>query len=160
MIKGTGKLIFSNKRVLNGQFTRFSHEISPGDHLLLSKKISIRVDQVLSDTQLKLKEELSEEAIFKLIQSGQFKIMPRVDQMVLFEKVNERLKLGECLVIFPEGGSHDRSEMLPLKGGTETIKNNNQLVFIAGFAMMALGAMAENEDLDLKIIPIGNIYIY
>ncbi|CAO3696947.1 unnamed protein product [Rhizopus stolonifer] len=145
VIKGTGKLIFDSKRVLNGQFTRFNQEISPGDHLLLSKKISIRVDQVLSDTQLKLKEELSEEAIFRLNQSGQFKIMPRVDQTVLFEKVNERLKLGECLVIFPEGGSHDRSEMLPLK---------------AGFAMMALGAMAENKDLDLKIIPIGLNYFH
>lgn len=44
--------------------------------------------------------------------------------------------------IFPEGGSHDRTELLPLK---------------AGVCIMALGAMA-NYNLNVKIVTLGLNY--
>lgn len=45
-----------------------------------------------------------------------FKNAPKVDQSKVYDKVFKALSLGGCVGIFPEGGSHDRTELLPLKG--------------------------------------------
>ena len=45
-----------------------------------------------------------------------FKVAPKVDQAKVYDKVFEALSIGGCVGIFPEGGSHDRTELLPLKG--------------------------------------------
>lgn len=45
-----------------------------------------------------------------------FKTAPKVDQTKVYDAVFERLNAGGCVGIFPEGGSHDRTELLPLKG--------------------------------------------
>ena len=44
-----------------------------------------------------------------------FKVAPKVDQTEIYDAVFERLMSGGCIGIFPEGGSHDRTELLPLK---------------------------------------------
>ena len=74
-----------------------------------------------------------------------FSVAPHVDQSKVYESVFTRLKEGGCIGIFPEGGSHDRTELLPLK---------------AGVAIMALGALAENPDCGVKIIPVGMNYFH
>ena len=43
------------------------------------------------------------------------------------------------------GGSHDRSDLLPLKAGVST---------------MALGAMANNPNVKVKIVPVGLSYFH
>lgn len=45
-----------------------------------------------------------------------FKIAPKVDQSKVYDAVFKLLGRGGCVGIFPEGGSHDRTELLPLKG--------------------------------------------
>lgn len=45
-----------------------------------------------------------------------YKTAPKVDQSKVYDAVFERLQAGGCVGIFPEGGSHDRTELLPLKG--------------------------------------------
>lgn len=45
-----------------------------------------------------------------------FKTAPKVDQTKVYDAVFQRLEAGGCVGIFPEGGSHDRTELLPLKG--------------------------------------------
>lgn len=45
-----------------------------------------------------------------------YKTAPKVDQTEVYNAVFERLNAGGCIGIFPEGGSHDRTELLPLKG--------------------------------------------
>jgi len=49
-------------------------------------------------------------------QGTPFKIAPKVDQTKVYDAVFEKLNQGGCVGIFPEGGSHDRTELLPLKG--------------------------------------------
>lgn len=49
-------------------------------------------------------------------QGTSFKAAPKVDQTEVYDAVFERLEKGGCVGIFPEGGSHDRPELLPLKG--------------------------------------------
>ena len=45
-----------------------------------------------------------------------FSIAPKVDQTGVYNAVFEHLNQRGCVGIFPEGGSHDRTELLPLKG--------------------------------------------
>lgn len=45
-----------------------------------------------------------------------FKVAPHIDQTKVYNAVFDRLNSGGCVGIFPEGGSHDRTDLLPLKG--------------------------------------------
>ncbi|TPX10175.1 uncharacterized protein E0L32_001372 [Thyridium curvatum] len=74
-----------------------------------------------------------------------FKLAPHIDQTKVYHAVFNRLKGGGCVGIFPEGGSHDRTGLLPLK---------------AGVAIMALGTLAEAPDCGLKIVPVGMNYFH
>ena len=76
---------------------------------------------------------------------SRFKVAPRVDQTQVYDTVFQDLNRGGCIGIFPEGGSHDRPDLLPLK---------------AGVAIMALGALAANPDCGVKIIPCGMNYFH
>lgn len=116
--KGKGQLVVNatSHFILNGQDTDFVSQVSPRDTIVLSKTMSFEVQEVISATEIKLKKELTSEAIEHISHSPAYKVIPHVDQHVLYEKVHEKLNEGESIVIFPEGGSHDRSEMLPLKG--------------------------------------------
>ncbi|KAA8648706.1 putative glycerol-3-phosphate acyltransferase Sct1 [Aspergillus tanneri] len=78
-------------------------------------------------------------------EGSKFKVSPHVDQTAVYEAVFARLNAGGCVGIFPEGGSHDRTELLPLK---------------AGVALMALGTLADNPDCGLKIVPCGMNYFH
>lgn len=60
----------------------------------------------------------------------------------MYESVWQTLKEEKMICIFPEGGSHDRTDLLPLK---------------AGVCIMALGAMAK-YNLNVKIVTIGLNY--
>ncbi|KAJ5833876.1 acyltransferase [Penicillium riverlandense] len=74
-----------------------------------------------------------------------FKIAPHVDQSQMFDAVYKELSNGGCIGIFPEGGSHDRSNLLPLK---------------AGAALMSLGALARDPGCGLSIVPCGMNYFH
>ncbi|OAX83521.1 hypothetical protein ACJ72_02115 [Emergomyces africanus] len=76
---------------------------------------------------------------------SKFKVAPHVDQTGVYKAVFQTLNAGGCVGIFPEGGSHDRPNLLPLK---------------AGVALMALGALAENPDCGVKIVPCGMNYFH
>ncbi|EFX01016.1 glycerol-3-phosphate acyltransferase [Grosmannia clavigera kw1407] len=78
-------------------------------------------------------------------QGTKFKLAAHIDQTKVYHAVFNRLRNGGCVGIFPEGGSHDRTGMLPLK---------------AGVAIMALGALAESPDCDLRIMPVGMNYFH
>lgn len=78
-------------------------------------------------------------------QGTPYKLAPRIDQTKVYEAVFNRLRNGGCVGIFPEGGSHDRTGLLPIK---------------AGVAIMALGAMADSPNIDLKIVPVGMNYFH
>ncbi|KAI9011720.1 hypothetical protein DFJ74DRAFT_308101 [Hyaloraphidium curvatum] len=72
-----------------------------------------------------------------------FRVIPHLDQNAVYSAVHERLGNGGAVGIFPEGGSHDQPELLPLK---------------AGVIVMALGAMVQQPDLDVKLVPVGLHY--
>jgi len=92
-------------------------------------------------TEEEVKKRMQEEEF----QGTPFKVAPKIDQTKVYDAVFEKLNEGGCIGIFPEGGSHDRTELLPIK---------------AGVAIMALGALAANPDCGVKIIPCGMNYFH
>lgn len=59
---------------------------------------------------------------------SKFKAAPHVDQSAVYDAVFGRLLGGGCIGIFPEGGSHDRSDLLPLKRNLPPISIQNRAV--------------------------------
>ena len=74
-----------------------------------------------------------------------FSVAPHVNQSAVYNAVFKKVHEGGCIGIFPEGGSHDRTELLPLK---------------AGLAIMALGSLAEDPDCGVTIVPVGMNYFH
>ena len=150
---GVGKLQVLTKTMINGVGTQFKKDIIAGDTLkFLGTEVSNintnsyqipeqLVESVVSDTELIVKAP----GIigFDISQEFNFKVIPKLDQTHVYEAVIERLIKGQSLGIFPEGGSHDRTELLPIK---------------AGVSLMALGAMARDPKCQISIVACGLKY--
>ncbi|KAI9269048.1 hypothetical protein BDA99DRAFT_503349 [Phascolomyces articulosus] len=151
--KGKGRVTILNPKTeslrLVGIDTQFMTQIQSGYSIVLPGNAGkLPVAKVISDTEIELKSEVREEKALKMLTSAEgtaYKCLPHVDQEEVYERVYAELNNGECITIFPEGGSHDRAEMLPLK---------------AGVTIMALGAMAKYPGLDVKIVPCGLNYFH
>ncbi|KAG5458038.1 MAG: hypothetical protein BJ554DRAFT_1819 [Olpidium bornovanus] len=133
-----------------GVGTAFREQLSERDSIALPKNLgSAEIFEIISDTELVLKKDLTKDLqVLEVLTSSEgsaYKCLPYIDQGDMYRTVYDRLNAGECVGIFPEGGSHDRYEMLPLK---------------AGVCIMALGAMAEHPGLDVKIVPCGLNYLH
>lgn len=71
-----------------------------------------------------------------------YDILKHVDLHAMFEKVLDKLATGGVFGIFPEGGSHDRTDLLPLK---------------VGVALIAYSAL-ERDGVSVPIVPVGLNY--
>jgi len=150
--------------LLQGVGTDFKNgEFQVGGLIVLPKignqTPSTEIAEILSPTELKLKKPFKTPEALEMLtgssppgepESGDskgttFKVAPYVDQSKVYEEVFNELSAGGCIGIFPEGGSHDRSDLLPLK---------------AGVAIMALGALAKNPECGVRIIPVGMNYFH
>ena len=129
---------------------------------------STEIAEIISRTEIRLKKPFkTKEALESLTGTGSasgsgtpggnageqqvesrgcsFRVAPYVDQTKVYNAVFDDLEAGGCIGMFPEGGSHDRPDLLPLK---------------AGVAIMALGAEARHPGCGVKIIPIGMNYFH
>ncbi|KAF2720368.1 hypothetical protein K431DRAFT_285852 [Polychaeton citri CBS 116435] len=128
-----------------------------------SESANAEIAEIRGPTEILLKKPFKGEVAFKQL-TGQdldgplrkdvdlsnfggtkFSVAPHVDQSAVYDSVFRRMEEGGCIGIFPEGGSHDRTELLPLK---------------AGVAIMALGALANNPDCGVTIVPVGMNYFH
>lgn len=121
------------------------------------------IEEIVSASEIRLKKPFKGEVAIKQL-TGQalggdgegnggnksfdgikFSVAPHIDQGQVYNAVFDRLHSGGCIGIFPEGGSHDRTELLPLK---------------AGLAIMALGALEKDPNCNVKIVPVGMNYFH
>ncbi|KAI9283454.1 hypothetical protein BC943DRAFT_280969, partial [Umbelopsis sp. AD052] len=150
---GQGRIQLLNTKTdplrITGIDTKFTTELQPKFSIVLPKNVAqMEVVQVLSDTEILIKKEVKEAKALALLTSPEgsaYKCIPHVEQDSVYKVVHDELNNNQCITIFPEGGSHDRAEMLPLK---------------AGVTLMALGAMAKYPGLDVKIVPCGLNYFH
>lgn len=134
--------------------THFTRQCRPNDQLAIKVtgvgKITYKITSVQNDSEMKLaplKPDPDNPTApipdMKLEAKHSFKVIPHLDQSDMFEFVFDKLGKGGGVAIFPEGGSHDRTELLPLK---------------AGISIMALGTMAKYPDSPVTIFPVGLNY--
>lgn len=115
---GTGRIRYDPMNQpfqLQGKDTKFTKEIGTRDFVIFGRNYKAHVSNVISDTLLEITHSIQVDALAKE-EYLPFKISPHVDQTAVYDEVYNYLNRNECVTIFPEGGSHDRSEMLPLKG--------------------------------------------
>jgi len=151
---GIGKITFTqqdyeNTNVLSveGVDTKFTEELTQGDKLRpTGTATTVKVTEVVDDKTMLVdglgipREEL--DSVFGKDEATPFDVLKRVDQKVMYEKVLDRLAAGGCVGIFPEGGSHDNTDLLPLK---------------VGVALIAYSAL-EKDGLNVPIVPVGLNY--
>ncbi|CAK9435660.1 uncharacterized protein LODBEIA_P03870 [Lodderomyces beijingensis] len=137
--KGTG-IIFGDEsgdeRVIRGKGTKFTSECEAKGLIGLPNSLgNCQILEIVNDEKIILKkpfssprQEIQARIQDKLQHGTRFKIAPHIDNHVVFQNVFDHLNDGKVLGIFPEGGSHDRPDLLPLKPGV---------------AIMALGAVAQ-----------------
>ncbi|KAI6351277.1 hypothetical protein MCOR25_010030 [Pyricularia grisea] len=160
LIRGVGTK-FDIEAEVGGSLFLPSVKGQTGSHVEIAEIISseeLRIKRALKGKlpmeQLTGRDDVDQDGIFKNkevrsrkegYQGTKYKLAPHIDQSKVYEAVFQRLRSGGCVGIFPEGGSHDRTELLPLKPGV---------------AIMALGAMANYPDVGVKIVPVGMNYFH
>lgn len=117
------------------------HDATIGDKIRLKIDPSITI-KLTSEGEGRKVGEVAKEHLDKSLKGGKYDILKRVDQSQVYAKVLSKLEKGGCIGIFPEGGSHDRTDLLPLK---------------VGVALIAYAAL-EKRGLNIPIIPVGLNY--
>lgn len=137
--KGRGKVTVEGSTVSGDGETNFVEEGMVSGWSFLVNEETLTVDKVVDAHTLTLVHPADRGVAV----ASSFYVAPRIDQKEVFTHVWDSLGAGDCVGIFPEGGSHDQSAFLPFK---------------AGVAIMALGAAAKYDGLPVKVIPVGLNY--
>lgn len=150
--KGEGKIYADaeDPTKIHGIGTQFTKQCEVRGLVVCSSSIgSIDVAEIVSDTLLIARKEFkgvkAKEALKESNGGVTYKYADYVNQATVYRSVFDKLHHGGCVGIFPEGGSHDRTELLPLK---------------AGVAIMALGALAADPSCGVRIVPCGLNYFH
>mmetsp|Transcript_10809 Transcript_10809/g.14030 ORF Transcript_10809/g.14030 Transcript_10809/m.14030 type:complete len:676 (+) Transcript_10809:131-2158(+) len=142
--KGKGMMTAVGIEV-TGEGTAFT-KLGVGDKLRFKGESNqYRIAAIHSDDYLTLKEpyeipEGMDEA--DAARPRAFDVLANVDHAHTFGRVFDSMKNGACIGIFPEGGSHDRTDLLPLK---------------AGVSIISFGCL-ETHNLAVPVVPIGLNY--
>eukprot|EP00744_Colponema_vietnamica_P008151 GILI01011647.1.p1 GENE.GILI01011647.1~~GILI01011647.1.p1 ORF type:complete len:705 (+),score=164.69 GILI01011647.1:93-2207(+) len=144
--QGQGKLVSTDGSCVTGEGTNFVTALARGDVISWAvpgkkERCSGQILSIKSDTVLTLTLAVDAEDSVKVPTA--FKYSRRIDHSEMYAKVYTTLEQGHCIGIFPEGGSHDRTSLLPLK---------------AGVALFSLGAA--ERGIVPTIIPCGLTYFY
>lgn len=149
LMSANGKIFVDFKKdscLVTGQSTFFTQFLEPKCLIALPKSLGAsEVLEVIDDEHLRIRKPFKDsEKIVKLLKDGTpYKFAHKIDQNKVYQQVFNHLNNNNCIGIFPEGGSHDRTDLLPIK---------------AGVAIMALGAMANFPDCNVQIVPCGMNY--
>ena len=128
---------------IHGLDTEFSKQIKTGDKIRIhGSSVQMKVIAVESDTCMQVETVESAQNYVAPSTPVPFQIMERIDQQKVYESVLAKLASGGAVCIFPEGGSHDRTDLLPLK---------------VGVSLIAYHAL-EKDGLIVPVVPVGLNY--
>ncbi|KAG5511873.1 hypothetical protein JKF63_07698 [Porcisia hertigi] len=144
LVAGEGKLVKTEGNCIVGAGTHFSR-LEKGDVLSWgvpgNAKCRAQVSRITSDEEVEVTVPIPAE--HKVHAPTGFKYSVRIDHSEMYAQVYDTLQKNQCIGIFPEGGSHDHTSLLPLK---------------AGVALFSLGAA--ERHISVKIVPVGLTYLY
>jgi len=108
--------------VAHGINAIFTKESEPGDAVRPpGTPLALKIKEIVNDTTLIVDGSLIPEDFETFEEPKAFDILKRVNQKQVYEKALEKLASGGAIGIFQEGGSHDRTSLLPLKVGVALI---------------------------------------
>lgn len=118
--KAPGQIYFDGSKMI-GEGTQFT-TLGKGDKIRPGRSANCyRITKVISDTEAELAADPGESPPSQETQCQgvgkwvSYDILAFIDQHRVFDSVHDALSHGKCLGIFPEGGSHDNTDLLPLK---------------------------------------------
>jgi glycerol-3-phosphate O-acyltransferase/dihydroxyacetone phosphate acyltransferase len=127
---------------VTGEGTSFTKDVRPKDKIRLEKNaVLLNVIEIESDSILKVEVDTEFDRPKGPVA---YDILERVDQSKVYAAVLDKLSGGGCIGIFPEGGSHDRTDLLPLK---------------VGVSLIAYSAL-ERDGINVPIVPVGLNYFH
>eukprot|EP00658_Telonema_sp_P-2_P013635 TRINITY_DN15169_c0_g2_i5.p1 TRINITY_DN15169_c0_g2~~TRINITY_DN15169_c0_g2_i5.p1 ORF type:complete len:493 (+),score=85.30 TRINITY_DN15169_c0_g2_i5:142-1620(+) len=140
--KCEGLITTDGSNQVTGHGTQFTKEFAKGDLIWIGEGPlageSAPVLEIVTDSQI-----LTKTALSPTDAPLSFKQSQHIDQSSMFGAVSEELASGGFVGVFPEGGSHDRTSLLPFK---------------AGIAVMALKTLVKHPETPLRIVPVGLNY--
>ena len=149
-VQGKGQIIMTSETDIQGFGTKFISEMKNnknfklGIHsLLIPKKFKLMVEKVIDEEHIKVKADPKVYEELKKLDKQNFFYIPRLDNSFMFKETCKKLQEGKAICIFPEGTSHDRTDLLQLKPGV---------------AYIALEAMANYGIKGIKILSCGITY--
>ena len=149
-VQGKGQIIMTSETDIQGFGTKFISEINNntnfklGIHsLLIKKKLKLMVEKVIDEEHIKVRADPKIYEELKKLDKQSFFFIPRLDNSFMFKETCKKLQEEKAICIFPEGTSHDRTDLLQLKPGV---------------AYIALEAMANYGIKGIKLISCGITY--
>ncbi|KAH3900195.1 bifunctional glycerol-3-phosphate/glycerone-phosphate O-acyltransferase GPT2 SCDLUD_003166 [Saccharomycodes ludwigii] len=124
----------------NEDFDCFKHFMVKG-LLGISMKGNCQIKEIVDKSTLILAKQFKS----PIMEPTSFKYAPKINNSKVFQNVFNHLDSKGCIGIFPEGGSHDRPSLLPVK---------------AGVSIMALGASAADPTMKVHVVPCGLNYFH
>lgn len=148
--KGTGTITIqpagagATEITLTGTGTLFTKQVAKGDKVRpLGTAFAFKVVKIESDSTVIVESGgVPSDYDFPSDTPVVFDVLQHMDTKAVFSKVLDRLTEGGAVGIFPEGGSHDRTDLLPLK---------------VGVALIAYSAL-EKDGVAIPIVPVGLNY--
>jgi glycerol-3-phosphate O-acyltransferase/dihydroxyacetone phosphate acyltransferase len=134
--------------MVEGAHTKFSQELTVGDKIRpQGTAFSLKIKSIENDTCMVVDGmDLADKFPVNLFPANavpkSYDLMKRTPLTTVFEKVLDKLAGGGALGIFPEGGSHDRTDLLPLK---------------VGISLIAYSAL-EKDGIQVPVVPVGLSY--
>ncbi|CCW64028.1 unnamed protein product [Phytomonas sp. EM1] len=145
LIPGEGRLVHMDGVVVIGEDTHFTTTLDKGDVIIWTAAPDVRctaqIIRIHSDTEIEVTVPIQTDHIIS--EPTNYQVSRRIDHSKMYAEVYNTLQKNHCITIFPEGGSHDHTSLLPLK---------------AGVALFSLGAAERN--ISVKVVPCGLTYFY
>ena len=139
--QGPGRVKLSGIRLI-GEGTQFT-KIKSGEKIRVGRASeAFKLTSVESDTSATIMTDESMPLNEPQDEWLNYDVFEFIDQSKMFDAAHTGLAKGQNLGIFPEGGSHDNTDLLPLK---------------VGVAAIAFGTL-EKYDVSVPIVPVGLNY--
>ena len=151
-ILGVGFIKMKSNFEIIGINTKFISQIKNNNNftlgisaLLIDNKHRVIVEKIESEDKIIIKSNNNLFELFnkEIEEKHQYYLIPKLDNSQLYKEAYLKLHEGNAVCIFPEGTSHDRSDLISLK---------------AGVALMSLGAMANHNTKNIKVLSCGFTY--
>ncbi|PMD55514.1 uncharacterized protein K444DRAFT_596419 [Hyaloscypha bicolor E] len=137
--------ITNEPQLIKGRGTRFDQDAKVGDFVMIvvakQRILRAEISEIRGPQELYLKEGFTGlDNPKEVLTDSLYSLARKPESDNAFPSIFAKFKEGGAICMFPEGTTHDQSDLLPLK---------------TGFAVIALSYLAANPHSTLNLVPCG-----